>query len=299
MRSYPDGGVEKIILFGNIRLSPQLITYSLKKGIEVVFLSAKGNYKGRLQGNLSKNVFLRLLQYDKHKDTNFRLSLAKEFVRGKVRNSISILQKYNWDIKSKEISETCSFLRSVLMKIEICGSLESLMGMEGAAAEAYFRALNLCVKNEIFNFSSRTRRPPEDPANAVLSFLYTLLFLIVESSIYTEGLDPYVGFYHSVDYGRPSLALDLMEEFRPFMDRIFLRLSNKKMLMLGDFRFCQEEDEESAGVYLTHEGIKKVIAEFQEQVKSRSLDRIINSQVNLLSKAIKGESVYRSYMIKL
>lgn len=299
VRSYADGSVEKIILFGNVRLSPQFISYALKRGIEVIFFSLRGSYRGRLQGSLSKNVTLRLLQYEKYKDVNFRLSLAKEFVRGKIKNSLSILQKQNWEIKSKEISEMCSFLRSVLMKVEICNSIDSLMGLEGTAAEAYFRALNLCVKNEIFNFNLRTRRPPEDPANAVLSFLYTLLFHLVESFIYKEGLDPYIGFYHTVDYGRPSLALDLMEEFRPCMDRIFLKLSNKKMLALGDFRFFQEEeDEESIGVYLTHEGIKKVVAEFQEHVRTRSFERVVDSQVSLLAKAIKGEAKYSSYVFR-
>lgn len=299
IRSYADGSVEKVVLFGNVRLSPQLISYALKRGIEIIFFSLRGSYRGRLQGSLSKNVTLRLLQYERYKDADFRLNLAKEFVKGKIRNSISILQKQNWEIKSKEISEACSFLRSILMKVELSNSIDSLMGLEGTAAEAYFKALNLCIKNEIFNFTSRTRRPPEDPANAVLSFLYTLLFHLVESFIYKEGLDPYVGFYHAVDYGRPSLALDLMEEFRPCMDRIFLKLSNKKMLVLGDFRFFQEEeDEESAGVYLTHDGIKKVIAEFQEQVRAKSFERIVDSQVNLLVKAIRGEAKYSSYVLR-
>jgi len=299
IRSYADGSVEKIILLGNIRLSPQVISYSLRRGIEIIFLSSTGNYKGRLQGRLSKNVTLRLMQYERYKDMDFKLNLAKEFVKGKIKNSIYLLQKHGWEMKNKDISEACSFLRSMLMRVELCTSLDSLMGLEGTSAEAYFRALNLCVKNEIFRFSSRTRRPPEDPANAVLSFLYTLLLNMVESALYREGLDPYVGFFHSIDYGRPSLALDLMEEFRPFMDRIFLRLSNKRMLVLGDFRFFQEEEEDSEGVYLTYEGIKKVIAEFQGQVKARSLDKAIDSQVRALSKAIKGEANYSSFTLRL
>ncbi len=298
IRSYPEGSVERLIVFGNVRLTPQVISYLLKKGIEVLFLSANGTYRGRLQGKFSKNVELRLLQYEKFKDSSFKLSVSKEFVRGKIRNSITLLQRYNWDIKSEEIRNICSKLRSFLMRIDFCETVDSLMGLEGASANLYFKGLNLCVKNEIFTFPSRSRRPPEDPANAVLSFLYTLLSYTVESSVYKEGLDPYVGFFHAIDYGRPSLVLDLMEEFRPLMDRIFLKLSNKKMLLLGDFRFLQYDEEDSSGVYLTFEGMKKVIAEFQEQLKKRFLGRVIDQQVHLLAKAIKGEEKYTPYLLR-
>ncbi len=266
IRSYPQMDVEKIVVFGKINITPHLINFLLKNNIELIFVSSSGRYRGRLLGEYSKNIPLRIAQFEAFKDEAFCLNIAKKVVYGKIRNGLTLLQRINWEHKIEAVKGDIKELYKYIDLSSFQRGLESLRGIEGRAANIYYNIRRYFVKNETFSLSTRNRRPPEDPANAILSFLYTLLYSFVESSIYIVGLDPFIGFFHTLDYGKPSLALDLMEEFRPIMDRIFLRMVNRNMLKLGDFNFVEFSEKEKQGVYLAIEGRKKVVAEFQQEI---------------------------------
>ena len=306
LRNYLIDELERIVLFGKVKLSPNAIETLLDRDIDTIFLSYHGSYRGRLQPKMPKNVELRLTQYERYKDPKFSVNFCKGIVSGKIANSISLLRRFNWRHKDSKVSDNILQIKGLLERIEFQDDIDSIRGIEGASASIYFDSLKRLVRNELFVFSNRTRRPPQDPANAVLSFLYTLLFQLVESAVYLVGLDPFVGFFHTVDFGKPALALDLMEEFRPIMDRLFLRLSNRKMLSTGDFFFREYEGKEDEhGVYLSHEGIKKVIAAFQSEMKTKRLysseklyplEGIVIEQVRAAARSIRDASPYTPYI---
>ncbi len=306
IRSYLVEELERLVLFGKVRLSPDVVNILLDKGIETVFLSYRGRYRGRLVSQLSKNVELRLAQYNRLKDEEFVLAFSKEVVYGKITNALNLLRDYNWKQRDLQVKDEILRIKGLKERMKLQSSVDSVRGIEGAIASAYFDALKRLVKNDLFVFNARTRRPPRDPANAVLSFLYTLLFQLVEARIYVVGLDPFVGFFHTIEFGKPSLALDLMEEFRPLMDRLFLKLSNRRMLSVGDFFFRDYEGrDDEHGVYLGYEGVKKVVAAFQSVMSSKRLytegkfyplEGIILEQVRKAARSIREGVPYTPYV---
>lgn len=308
IKTYPAKDIDNIVIFGKITITPHALDFLLKDNIDVVFISYKGVYKGRLIGSSSKNVPLKIAQYEAIKDEKFKLNISKEFIYGKIRNSLSLLQRINWEHKIKAVKPLTKELRKYLEISRLQTDIDKLRGIEGIAANIYYDALRYFVKNKTFFFFKRSKRPPEDPANAIMSFLYTMLYQLVESAIYITGLDPYLGFFHTLEYSKPSLSLDIMEEFRPIMDRIFLRMVNRNMLKLGDFYFLDQENKKQ-GVYLAHSGLKKVISEFQEEIdkghffsrykKTYPLRNIIIEQVKLVASAIQGEKNYEFFKLEV
>ncbi len=309
IRSYPEMDVEKIVIFGKANITPHLIDFLLKKNIELIFVSKSGKYRGRLVGEFSKNVSLRITQTESLKDKEFCIDISKKVVYGKIRNGLALLQRINWEHRIEAFKTLIKDMRKYAELSMLQSDIESLRGIEGTAANTYYSILRYFVKNDTFYFHSRNRRPPEDPANAILSFLYTMLYHFVESAIYIVGLDPFLGFFHTIDYGKPSLALDLMEEFRPIMDRIFLRLVNKNMLKLGDFYFVDYPEKKVQAVYLATDGRKKVVSEFQQEIdreyffgkykKTYVLRNIIIEQARLMASAIKKEKEYQPFKLQL
>ncbi len=309
IRSYPEMDVEKIVIFGKATITPHLMDFLLKNNIELIFASRSGSYRGRLISGYSKNIDLRMSQFEVYKDKDFCKNISKRIVYGKIRNGLTLLQRINWEHKIEAVKDRLRELRKYMDLSLLQDDIDTLRGIEGMGANIYYDILRYFVKNETFFFTERNRRPPEDPANAVLSFLYTMLYHFVESAIYIVGLDPFIGFFHTVDYGKPSLALDLMEEFRPIMDRIFLRLVNRNMLKLGDFYFTDSPKKERQAVYLSVDGRKKVVAEFQQEIdkgyfflrhkKTYFLRNIIIEQARLMARAIKKEADYEPFRLQL
>jgi CRISPR-associated protein Cas1 len=228
--------VDEVLVFGSITLTPAAVAALLQRGIDTVFLTARGRYRGRLVGKPGRNVELRLAQFDRLRDPAVALALARAIVGGKVANQRYVLLRAQREQKREDLAEAIAGQRRLLGAIEEAESVEALRGLEGQAAALYFGALGKCIRNPQFTFTARTRRPPRDPANAMLSFGYTLLGTVMESAVLRVGLDPMVGVFHSPDYGRPSLVLDLIEEFRPVVvDALVLRVINRREVAPEDF----------------------------------------------------------------
>jgi CRISP-associated protein Cas1 len=259
--------VGSVVCFGNIGLSTPLMHRLATDGVGLVMLDANGRFKARLEGGISGNVLLRQTQHQRALDKTATLSIAKSCVAGKIKNSRQVLLRGAREAKgeadaaalTRVADNLAASLRALLGAIDI----DVIRGIEGEAARNYFEALNLLVREDlraVFQLDGRTRRPPRDRFNAMLSFLYSMLMNDCRSACEAAGLDPQVGFLHVLRPGRAALALDLMEEFRPFADRLALTLINRGQLSGKDF-----SEREGGAVMLDGDARKAVVVAYQER----------------------------------
>ncbi|UOD33957.1 CRISPR-associated endonuclease Cas1 [Deferribacteraceae bacterium V6Fe1] len=294
---------DQIIIMGNISISTQAIKHLLKNKIDVVFTTYSGQYLGRLVPELGKNIILRRLQIQKLSITKHKIKFARAIVSAKLENSISTLRKLNYYHKSAEVSHILNKLVTMRKEIPLINELQTLLGYEGSIANIYFSAFDYLVKGAI-KFEKRTRRPPKNEFNALLSFGYTILLNLVRTAVNTVGLDPYYGSYHSEEYGRPSMVLDLMEEFRPVViDYLVISMLNKNIISRSDFII--DEENEELPVSLSIYGRKKYIGLIEKRFnsyfwyepkkKKMLLKDIVRYQTYLFAKAIIEDSEYIGY----
>jgi len=272
-----------IVCFGNVSCSPFLMGFCGQNGVCISFLSEYGRFLARVQGPVSGNVLLRREQYRLADDQAYSARMAKYFVTGKIANCRTILQRALRDHSEKmnddSLCQGVSTLSSSLKSLELNQSLDAVRGLEGDAAHTYFGVFdNLIVaQKESFTFQERNRRPPLDNVNCLLSFLYTLLVHDCRSALETAGLDPAVGFLHRDRPGRPSLALDLMEEFRPFLaDRLVLSLINLRQVQ--DKGFSKTE---AGAVTMNDETRKMLLVAYQERKQEEIYHPFLDEKVNI------------------
>ncbi|AEB11040.1 type I-C CRISPR-associated endonuclease Cas1c [Marinithermus hydrothermalis] len=252
-----------VAVFGQVLVSPFLIHKLVEDGKELVYYTRSGRFRGRLQGPVQGNVLLRRAQHKALDTPQMTLELARGFVLGKIRNARGVLLRARRDDPdlAPRVEAPLQELLHLQEAVQRAVTLDELRGVEGMAAVHYFTALAHLVRVPGINFSGRNRRPPRDPVNALLSFLYTLLMNDVASALEGVGLDPQVGYLHALRPGRLALALDLMEEFRPwFTDRLALSLINRKQVSTRDFDYRP-----GGAVMLNEEGRKKVIVAYQKR----------------------------------
>lgn len=259
--------IGSVVCFGNVMLSTPLMHRLAEEGIGLVMLDGNGRFKARLEGPVSGNVLLRVAQHQKARDTAFALNNARNCVAGKVRNTRHVLLRGARETKiedeKQQLGRAADDLAATLRALPSADNLDMLRGLEGEAARQYFSALNLIVrheKREQFRMDGRSRRPPRDRMNALLSFLYSMLMNDCRSAVETAGLDPQIGFLHTLRPGRAALALDLMEEFRPIADRVALTLINRGQLSATDF-----VEREGGAVLLKDDARKAVVVAWQER----------------------------------
>lgn len=256
-----------IVCFGRVSCSHPLMGLCGERGVAISYLSERGQFFARVHGPVSGNVLLRKEQYRRSDNPVVAASLARSFVIGKIANARTVLQRAVRDHSEKEgaedIEKAVLRLGALLEDLKKDMSLEILRGKEGDAANMYFSVFNHLItaqKEDIF-FHARSRRPPLDNMNALLSFLYTLLVHDASAALESVGLDPQVGYLHALRPGRPSLALDLMEEFRPFLaDRLALSLVNLKQVQAGGF-----QKTESGAVMMDDETRKTLLISYQKR----------------------------------
>ena len=309
--------VEQIVLMGNIQISSPTIAFLLEKGIDTVFLSSRGKYRGRLISKFGKNIILRQLQFRQLDKPDFCINLAKKYVKGKLHNYRILLRRHNYELQNSEITKSIHLIRQMAEKTDTVDNMDVVRGFEGKGSNAYFSAFKYLLKEPEMPFSTRNRRPPRDPVNALLSFGYTLLANTVQTVVNIVGLDPYLGSLHSIDYGRPSLVLDLMEEFRPvIVDAVVIKLINKRIITPQDFYIQQDVElpenveienleKEYYPVLLTHQGTKKLITQYEKRLNEKidyeptgqnlSYRTVCLEQARLLVRHLKGEQEYVSY----
>ncbi len=272
-----------VVCFGHTGLSAPLMHRLADEGIALVLLDDNGRFKARLEGAVSGNVLLRQAQFQRVADPAFTLEQARACVAGKVKNTRQVLQRGAREAVSEEEAQTLTRraddLAATLRALPGADNLDALRGLEGEAARQYFSALNLLVRpaqREAFAMDGRTRRPPRDRFNALLSFLYAMWMNDCRSALEAAGLDPQVGFLHALRPGRAALALDLMEEFRPWADRLALTLINRGQIKASDFDLRP-----GGGVVLQADARKAVVVAFQERKKDEMTHPLLAQTVPL------------------
>ena len=307
--------IDEVVVLGEVTLTASALHLLLERDIEITFLSHYGQFKGRLSPSFSKNAILRMAQYRAHADMTRRCELARRFVIGKLSNQRQRLQRFSRTHQDAEVSQEIKQLTDLIGGLatfpvhqppgrkplasgdhRVAGTaLETILGMEGAGSAAYFHCFGKLLSDpRQWPFPGRVKRPPTDPVNSLLSFGYSLLTNKVASAVQLVGFDHFVGYLHSSFYGRPALALDLMEEFRPvIVDSVVLTLLNNRMLTPNDFVI-------ELGAYrLKDERRKLFFTQFEERLNEEvihplfgyktSYRRCLELQVRLLAKVLTGE----------
>lgn len=297
----PINNLEGVVAFGHSGASPALMALCAESGVALTFLTENGRFVARVSGAVSGNVLLRRTQYrlaDSEEDSR---RIAVGFIIGKVANCRTILMRAVRDhetvIESEEVREAAAQLADRVRWAERSQSLEDLRGVEGDAARTYFDVFDhlILTDKESFYLRDRNRRPPKDSMNAILSFLYALLTHDVQAALETVGLDPQVGFLHRDRPGRPSLALDLMEELRPVLaDRLALSLVNRKQVLASGFMRT-----ESGGILMDAETRKTVVSAWQARKREELVHPYLGEKVEiglipyvqavLLARHLRGE----------
>ncbi len=311
--------ISQVVVLGDSTVTTPALLALLDQNADVCFCNFWGKFQGRLAPQVSKNVFVRTAQFRCHEEYRRRVALAARFVRGKLHNQRTLLLRSNRGLNDPEIENWAATIRSMIDEVDRLiieedgppnpsrpqekSALGILQGMEGAAASAFFSGFGRLLKQEM-GFGKRIRRPPTDPVNSLLSFGYVLLMNNVLSAVGIVGFDPYVGFLHSEGYGKPALALDLMEEMRtPVVDSVVLTVVNKQILRPEHF------ENQFGACQLTTQGRKLFLQQFEARLNTEiqhpefgykaSYRRCLELQARLLAKYLTGEvPVYRPFQVR-
>jgi CRISPR-associated protein Cas1 len=290
---------ECVAVFGNVQVSTQALSELLERSIPLAFFTRNGRFKGHLAPEASKNVPLRLAQYKASQDEARALEIAKAAVRAKLLNAAALIAGYRANYPSGELEQAAVSLHGLARKAAAASSHAELLGCEGAGAAAYFRAFARMNRSGL-PFEARRMHPPPDPVNALLSLSYTLAMNELRAVAEARGLEPHIGFLHQIDYGRPSLALDLLEAFRPALaDRLTLRLVNERMLKADDF---VRRLSGPGGVILTPEAFKRYLGHYESAVTEprkaapRGMREAMREEVAKLAGALTAGTAFEPFL---
>jgi CRISPR-associated protein Cas1 len=312
--------VTQVVIYGDATLTSPAMMALLDQKADICFCSYYGRFRGRLAPPMGKNSLIRLEQHRAHNDPVRAFQLAKRFVYGKLANTRTLLLRSNRKLEDLQIAKAATSIKGVMEQVE---GLEqaagvstadpcdpqagtaygTLLGLEGAGSAFYFGVFERLLKHG-WTFPGRSKRPPRDPVNALLSFAYVLLTNQVASAVSIVGLDPYVGYLHSSQFGKPALALDVVEPFRPVVaDSVVLTLLNNRMLTEGDF-------EETLGAWrLSDEGRRTFLTKFEERLNTEithptfdyrtTYRRCLELEVRLAAKWLSGEiDIFEPFMVR-
>lgn len=312
--------VDQVVVFGDATITSPALHALLGNRVEVCFLSYYGNFLGRLSPEFSKNSLIRLEQHRAHDDPSRALTFAKQFVWGKLSNFRTLLMRANRKLENAEIEQAVAALKGMIDKVErfqgndspapvemptnpAVAVVNDLLGLEGMGSAHYFGVFGKMLKQD-WGYAGRSKRPPTDPVNAMLSYGYTILMHKVQSAIGVVGFDPYIGFLHSSQYGKPALALDLMEEFRsPIVDSVVITLINTGALRREDFV-------EEAGTFRMNDAARRTFLEkFEERLNTliehptfgykATYQKCLELQTRLLAKKLTGEiPAYPPFLVR-
>jgi CRISP-associated protein Cas1 len=322
------GDIEQVLLFGRIEITSAALALLARRGIDVVLLSQQGYFRARVSGPTSRAAQLRLDQLRVALDPERCLGIARGMIEGKIAHQRQLLLRGQRRLKDDDLAIVLGQLRLLGEQVGRESALDSLRGLEGRAAALYFGEFPKLILVADMPFAGRSRRPPRDAVNACLSFGYTLLGRVAETEVLRAGLDPAVGFFHQPHHGRPSLMLDILEEFRPLVDALVLRLVNRKQLGPLDFDRRGAHDladiladapapspldadpaaaDHAVGVFLGDTGRRIFLGEFFKRLRERlfypprqatfELRDILREQVYHLARVVDGrDPVYRAFV---
>lgn len=279
----PFVNIENITCFGYMGASPALMGKCAENNVALNFLRPNGEFLARIAGKTKGSVYLRKNQYYYHDDKEKCLKISKDIVAAKLCNSKFTIDRTIRDNKEKidveSLENVSGNLKDAIKNIENFDDKDELRGFEGGNAKQYFNVFDHMIlqQKEHFNFIERSKRPPLDNVNCMLSYIYAILSLEIASALETVGLDPYVGFYHELRAGRASLAVDLIEEFRSYMaDRFVVSMINLKKINHTDFT-----KKEGGGILMTDDGRKKILTAWQERKKEIISHPFIDEKVEI------------------
>lgn len=300
--------IEGIVVFGYMGASPGLMKLCADNNVSLSFLSPNGRYICRIQGQTHGNVLLRKQQYHLSEQVQWSLHVSQVMIGGKIQNYRNILRRYIRDYGNNvEVESAAKAMEKFKFETFRTSDRQSLMGIEGMAANKYFDVFSCLItqQHEAFPFSGRNRRPPKDAVNAMLSLAYTLIANDITAALDTVGLDPYVGFLHTLRPGRASLALDMTEELRAYLgDRFVISLINRKQITPNDFLYQGEQ-----GVTMTDNGRKVFLAAWQNRKRETIVHPYLNekipvgliphAQAMLMARYVRGDiDDYPVFLIK-
>jgi CRISPR-associated protein Cas1 len=267
--------ISRIMLFGNINVTAQAMAMLLDAGIHLSFHSRSGRLRGVLSSTVSRNIFLRVAQQSRWCDQSYRLSFARNVVRAKVINQRAVIKRHLRNHPGRDLEQQVHQLENLIGQIENMQNLAEVMGVEGRASAVYFQAFAQMVRSEMV-FPGRVRRPPTDPINALLSLGYVMLGNEIGALLEGMSFDPYLGFLHGLRYGRKSLAMDLLEEFRqPVVDLFTLNLVNLRVFQPKDFYIHGD-----GGQRLAENSFRHYLELFENRLREPFKDEITGRQVN-------------------
>jgi CRISP-associated protein Cas1 len=289
--------VDGLVILGRATVSPAAVIELLERKIPLSFLTGTGRYLGRLEPELSKNIFVRAAQWKAAGESEQALHVVRGFIRGKLKNYRNALLRAQREFAELDLKGAIAKLDHTIAPLEQTRTVDSLRGLEGSGSAAYFGCFDRLIRAEGFRFEARRRRPPTDPVNALLSLGYALLRHDVQSAVNLVGFDPYLGYLHVQRYGRPSLALDLMEEFRPLVvDAVVLSGLNRRVLCLDDFVV----EPLSGAVSLSQDGLRAFLRLYEQKKQSKfkhpvmerqcTYQEAFEIQARLLGKYLMGET---------
>lgn len=304
----PLSTIEEVFCFSYLGCSPALMGKCVEEGISISFISPQGKFLSRVQGETKGNIYLRQRQFEYFATP--QIKLVQNTVAAKISNTRQLLRRSMRDnphLGDEGKLGNCLFvLENGIDSVYKCSDIETIMGIEGSCAKAYFYVFSDLVlqqKND-FKMSARSKRPPLDRVNAVLSFLYTIATSSCASALESVGLDSYLGYYHAMRPGRCSLACDMVEEIRPIIDRFVISMINLKQINVGDF-----EEQASGAIYLSKDGKRKVITLWQERKRNPIEHPYLGQKIpfgllpyiqsSLLAKYLRGEiEEFPSFLVK-
>ena len=264
-RTIPQETLESVMVIGSVEITTQCMKECLKRGIVITFLSKYGKYFGRLTSTEYHNAYRLKNQVYLSDDREFRLNFSKKIQQAKIHNQLVILKRYirNY-VDLADIDEECKYMLLSKKNIKNAKSIEEVMGYEGIAARYYFAALSKLVWRD-FKFTGRSRRPPKDPFNAMLSFGYTIIFYEIFAELENRCINPYIGFMHEVKNNHPALISDLLEEWRAVLvDSLVLSLIRGNEILIKEF----DKDRETGAVVISDNGIKIMIRKLEKKMNS-------------------------------
>ena len=299
----PAYGIDRVLIFGAVQISTQAISFLLDSGIEVSFLSMKGRLKGKLTPVQSKNVFLRLAQYDRYKDDEFKQRISRSIIEAKMKNQRTLLLRYQRNHPETNFSAELEIISNSISSLPHKRVISSLMGLEGASTAAYYRCYAKMLSQN-FKFDKRSKHPPLDPTNALLSLGYVLITNEIAALVESVGFDPFIGFLHSLRYGRQSLPLDLVEEFRyPVIDGLVQTLINTGSIKETDFH-----KENNGAVFLNKEALKRFFTLYEERMEKpfsyrdegtyTSYRKLFRKQTEKLERAVLNREEYQPFLVR-
>lgn len=288
--SFPIANLDGLTIIGNVQISTQSMVYMMKNGVDISIFSFSGEFIGQALADSSKNIFLRFSQYDLYQDMEKRLDLAKIIVKNKIKNQMFLVKNYRYKDNYSPKEELIKMQR-LKEKTDVCETSNEILGMEGMCSNYYFSCFAHMVQCRI-PFKGRNRRPPKDPVNVILSLAYTFLTREVCGALEAESFEVYLGFLHGIRYGRKSLALDMVEEFRqPVVDRFVIHCFNRRIINEYDFEI------EEGRILLNEDGFRKFCTEYEKwmckaSINGKSFRQIIRKQMVELKKAIQYGNAY-------